>query len=132
MAVLSDVTAVTISHAPNIHRFGSGGVSKRVAGTDDWTVMVTQKAQGGGPDVTAGTSSTSGKVLDITEVTSGRSFQGPAICMDVTYNYDQDTGAPVEYVYTFAAQGAAPTQAGGSADEAFSSKDAVVTWDDTP
>ncbi len=132
MAALADVTAVTITHGPNIHRFGAGGVSKRVLGTDDWSITVTQKAQGGGPDVAAGTSSTAGKVLDVTEVSGGRSFQGPAICLDVTYNYDQDTGLPVEYVYTFAAQGAAPTQAGGSAAAAFSSKGAVVTWDDTP
>lgn len=132
MAAILDVTAVTISHTPMIHRFGSGGVSKRVAGTDDWTITITQKAQGGGPDVTAGTSSSSGKVLDVDDTGSGFSFQGPVICVDVTYNYDQDTGAPAEYVYTFAAQGAAPTQAGGSAVAAFSSKNAVVTWDATP
>jgi len=127
MAAMADVTAVTIGSAPNIHRFGSGGVSKRVFGVTDATLTITQKAQGGGPDFLAGSKASSVSIL---EKASGESIVlAGAICLDVAYNYDQDTGAPVEYVYTCAAHGASVAPDGsGTAAAGFSSKNAAITW----
>ncbi|KKN43471.1 hypothetical protein LCGC14_0702960 [marine sediment metagenome] len=128
MAAMDDVISVTVNIVPNVHRYGSGGQSKRVFGTSDWNIQITQKAQGNAvPTPAAGAIGT----IVVTEQTSGETYTSgasEAICASVTVNLDQDTGLPIEYVYDIQSNGTLTPAVGTAGAGVASSKTATVTW----
>lgn len=129
MATMNDVINVTVNIVPNVHRYGSGGQSKRVNGTADWNISITQKAQGNAvPTPAAGTTGT----IIVLEQTSGETYTsqntGEAICASVTVNLDQDTGLPIEYVFDIQSNGTLTPGAGNAGAGVASSKTATVDW----
>ncbi len=122
---MNDVVQIAVNNNTPKHRWGAAGVTSRVAGTPDWSIVVTQKAQGdAAPDPADGAI---GTVL-VTLQASGQTWSGTAIA-SVTQTTDPDTGAPVENVYTFEAAGTILTPADGSASAGvYSGKAALVTF----
>jgi hypothetical protein len=120
-----------MSRSPEVHAFGhssGGGAKSRVVGTDDWTATLEQNCYGAAPTVTPGQIFT----LKITEGTgvNANVFQGACVVIDVSTDYDVDTGAPVKRTYELGGNGAATTDlTGGTGSAAFSAKNAVFEWE---
>jgi hypothetical protein len=135
MATLKNITNCRMSRSPEVHAFGStgagpgagDGAKARVVGTDDWTATLEQNAHGKPPEILPGATGTFTITAGIAP--NANLFSAAAVCLDVSTDYDVDTGAPMKRTYEIAGNGAVTTdQTGGTGAAAFSSKNAVFTW----
>lgn len=113
MAAIPNVTKISISLGADIFAFGSSdtaGWKTRVPGPIDNSAVVTAKCDDGAPIATKGSTGT----FLVTETGQSKTISFAAYCESVNVNVDINTGAPVEYVYTFLSTGAATVTASGS------------------
>lgn len=125
MADIPDVTNWSLSIGGQMHPYGSSdtsGGTKRVAGQKDWTATVTALAQADDPIGVKGATGT----LTLYTYSTSNYFAGTAMIESVDVNVDINTGAPIEYTYSFGGTGDVPHT--GSGATAMSAKNANVDW----